>query len=97
MEFGLQLKESGIPLAIGIQNPSSTEKYWNSVPGIQNPRLDSLTWGERKIELQLYATGAEQQNINIFRTECPGKNQLSRIKKVSGPKGWTVISLRACI
>jgi len=22
-----------------IQNPSSTDKYWNAVPGIQNPRL----------------------------------------------------------
>ena len=28
--------ESGIPLTIGIQNPSSTEKYWNPVPGIRN-------------------------------------------------------------
>ena len=40
------LMESGIPLTIVIQNPSSTEKYWNPVPrirnpqcGIQNPRL----------------------------------------------------------
>ena len=40
MESGIQLKESGIPLPIGIQNPSSTDKYWNIVPGIRN------TWGE---------------------------------------------------
>ena len=38
MESGIQLKESGIPLTIVIQNPSSTEKYWNPVPGIQNPQ-----------------------------------------------------------
>ena len=30
--------ESGIPLTIGIQNLSSTEKYWNPVPGIRNPQ-----------------------------------------------------------
>ena len=30
-------KESGIPLAIGIQNPSSTQKDWNPAPGIRNP------------------------------------------------------------
>ena len=34
----LQLKEFGIPVTIGIQNPSSTVKYWNPVPGIRNPR-----------------------------------------------------------
>ena len=54
LEFGIHLKESGIPLTIGIQNPSSTDKE----SGIQylesgtagNPEsktgLDSLTWGE---------------------------------------------------
>ena len=49
VESGIQLKESGIPLKIGIQNPSSTDKDWNPVPGIwnsrprnQNPRLSSV-------------------------------------------------------
>ena len=37
-EPGIQLKESGIPLKIGIQNPSSTKKDLNQVPGIWNPR-----------------------------------------------------------
>ena len=36
-ESGKQLKKSGIPLTIGIQNPSSTDEDWNPVPGIQNP------------------------------------------------------------
>ena len=27
--YGIQLKESGIPLKIGIQDPSSTDKDWN--------------------------------------------------------------------
>ena len=29
MESRIQLKESSIPITIGIQNPSSTDKYWN--------------------------------------------------------------------
>ena len=45
---GTQLHESGIPLTIGIQNPSSTR---NS--GIQNPRL-SWDGGHKK---EKYATG----------------------------------------
>ena len=30
--------ESGIPVTYGIQNQSSTDKDWNPVPGIRNPR-----------------------------------------------------------
>ena len=37
LESGIQLKKSGIPLMIGIQNPSYTDKDWNPVPGIRNP------------------------------------------------------------
>ena len=37
LESGIQLKESRIPLTIEIQNPSSTDKNWNPVPGIRNP------------------------------------------------------------
>ena len=35
--FGRQLEESRILLTIGIQNPSSTDKGCNPVPGIRNP------------------------------------------------------------
>ena len=37
--------------------------------------------------------------MSVYRllTECPGKNQLSGLKKVSGPMGWTVFSLGAWI
>ena len=38
VESEIQLKESGIPLTIGIQNPSSTVKDWNPVSGIRNSR-----------------------------------------------------------
>ena len=38
LESRIQLKESGILLTIGIQNPTSTDKDWNQVPGIGNPR-----------------------------------------------------------
>ena len=34
---GIQLKESGILLKIGIQNPNFTNKDRNPVPGIRNP------------------------------------------------------------
>ena len=34
LESGIQLKESGIALAIGNQNPSSYDKDWNLLPGI---------------------------------------------------------------
>ena len=37
METGIHLKESGILLRIGIQNPSSTDKDWNQEPEIRNP------------------------------------------------------------
>ena len=37
LESGVQLKESGIPLATGIENQSSTDKDWNRVPVIRNP------------------------------------------------------------
>ena len=30
--IGIQLKESEIPLTMGIQNPSSTDKGWDPVP-----------------------------------------------------------------
>ena len=39
LESGIQLKESRIILTTGIQNPSSTDKDWNPVGGIHNPRL----------------------------------------------------------
>ena len=54
LEFGIQLKESEVLLTIGIHNLSATDKDWNEVPGIRNPRawnpesstiLDSLAWG----------------------------------------------------
>ena len=33
LESGIRLPEPGIPLTTGIQNPSSTDKDWNPVPG----------------------------------------------------------------
>ena len=35
---GIQVKESGIPLTIGTQNLNSSDKDWNPVTGIRNPR-----------------------------------------------------------
>ena len=38
LESVIQLNEYEIPLTIGIQIPSSTDRDWNPVPGIRNPR-----------------------------------------------------------
>ena len=40
LESGIQPKESGIPLTIEIQNPSSTDKNWNPVSGIRNQQCE---------------------------------------------------------
>ena len=42
MESGIQLKESGIPLTIGIQNPSFADKDWTVVDALFN------TWAKNK-------------------------------------------------
>ena len=42
LECGIQLKESGIPLMIGIQNPSYSDKYRNPVPAILVKNLETL-------------------------------------------------------
>ena len=39
LESRIQLKKSGIPQKIGIQDSISTYKDWNPRRGIQNPRL----------------------------------------------------------
>ena len=48
LESGIQLKESEILQRNGIQNPSSTDKDWNQVAAIWNPRRGiqnpRLTW-----------------------------------------------------
>ena len=64
LEFGIRNTAQGIRsptntpvLTIGIHNLSETDKDWNEVPGIRNPRawnpesstiLDSLAWGLRR-------------------------------------------------
>ena len=62
LETGIQLQESGIPLTIGIRNPSSTEKdvessTWNPEPTNLNPEsktvLDSLTWGNTRLIVEV--------------------------------------------
>ena len=64
LESAKQLKESGILLTIGIQNPSFTYRDWNPVPrirnpwrGIQNPRL---SW------IPLHGVNPELNPFNIL-------------------------------
>ena len=50
LEFGTQLKKSGLPLTIEIQSPRSTDKDWNPESMVWNPEsknvMDPLTWGD---------------------------------------------------
>ena len=47
VKSGIQLKEFGIPLTTGIQNPRSTDIYWNPE---SKTVLDSLTWGQKQTQ-----------------------------------------------
>ena len=75
LESGLQLKESGIPLTIGIQNPSSTDKYWNPVSGIRNPRCGvhnpRLSW------IPFYESG---HSVNITLVNQHGRHSVDHPK-----------------
>ena len=86
LESGTQLKESGVLLTIGIQNPSSTDKYWNPVPviqnpqrGIQNPRLaalDSLTWSERTQHYNMAVVPAGKSDDSMEWSRSPSDQGL---------------------
>ena len=61
LEYGIQLKESGIPLVTGIRNPISIDKdpefsTCNPESTVWNPEsktvLDYLTWGEKDSQIQ---------------------------------------------
>ena len=63
--WALELKESGISLTIGIQNSSSTNREWNPVPKIRNPRRGIQT--PRLFWLPLHETKDYITN-NVFFT-----------------------------
>ena len=77
LELGIQHKESGIPLTIGIHNPSSTYKDWNQVPGIRNPlcgiQNPRLSW------IPLY----EAILYRAFSVTCPAATQIYWNKKTT--------------
>ena len=67
----IQLKESGIPLTIGIQNQVSTDKGWNPVRGIrdlprgiQNPRPFWMPLHEVKNRRFVGSQVLHQQSLN---------------------------------
>ena len=80
LESGIQLKESGIPLKIGIQHPSSTDI--ESESSSWNPKsksvLYSLIWGENGWgnNKRLGAlTSSERTEYNL----CPGAAPVSSL------------------
>ena len=62
--WNIQLKESRIPLTIEMQNPSSTDKYWNPE---SKTVLDSLTLGDRTL-LTLFVRPGSNAVLHISLT-----------------------------
>ena len=78
---GIQLKESGIPLRIGIQNPSSSDKDWNPIPeirnarrGIQNPRL---SWTPFPLHKVIYISCVNRKSDVKVQPLYPMKQKVS--------------------
>ena len=74
MEYGIQLKDSGIPLTIEIQNPNFNDKFWNTVPGIrnplrgiQNPKLSWIPIHGAKSKVKVYLLGIGETPGNLSR------------------------------
>ena len=96
--------ESGIPLKIGIQNP--TDKHWNSVPGIRNTaqgiRNPTKDWNpESKFHWQCLESGIHGVESRILESNP----RLSWIPlhgaKIDGAQGFwkmqEIVYLRACL
>ena len=62
-EIQKQLKESRIPVTIGIRDPSFTDKDWNPAPGIRNPRRGILN--PRLSWIPLHEVKHEQNHIYL--------------------------------
>ena len=78
LESGIQLKESRIPLTTGIQNPSSSDKYWNQEPRIRNPRCEIRI----QDRLGFPYIGRTQSFCENVEEAKRGKNRLSNAKKL---------------
>ena len=70
VESGKRLKESGIPLTIGVRNPNSSDKNrdsstWNSNlrRGIQNPRLPWIPLRDVTDRSSIYMTIRQRMTI----------------------------------
>ena len=78
---------------IGIQNPSSTDKDWNPVPGIRNPEsktvLDSLTWGHHPAWL------SSQGFIKIYMYHRLTENQTEPGKTSRNISVWIIIPVKS--
>lgn len=60
LESGIQLKDSGIPLTIGVHNPSSIEKDWNRVP----LNLESVAWNPESW-IPFYRTTCNREVLSV--------------------------------
>ena len=80
--LALELKEPGISLTIGIQNPSSTNRDWNQVPEIRNPWRGIQT--PRLFWLPLHGTKDYITNNVFFTLFFPWFYRLPAIWSLAG-------------
>ena len=89
LESGKRLKESRIPLTTGIQNPSSSDKYWNQEPGIRNPRCEiqkpRLSW--IPLHGANYGRDPFNQNFRKFRSKTQSIGSVQP-ENFPGRTGW---------
>ena len=85
LESVIQLKESGILFAIGIQNPSSTDKDWNPVPRIRNPwrgiQTPRLPWIPSHWAKQMIRNGTWTDHETLFKGTTGTKITIILTKK----------------
>ena len=104
VESGIQIKESGIPLTIGIRNPSSTDKNPESTPWSQESVawnrqsktvLDSLIWQSDLILSVVYSRLQDKKyGREVFLYEKGKQIQVDYwSNQERGQPGGTVMSI----
>ena len=87
LESGIQPKESGIPLTIEIQNPSSTDKNWNPVSGIRNPQCEVWKGRERKVREEKRREGKGREGKGKKGKRREGRRREGKEREKKGMEG----------
>ena len=90
------LVESGIPLTIEKQNPSSTDKNWNPVSGIRNPQCEVWKGRERKVREEKSREGKGKKGKRREERRREGKEREKKGMEGKGREGkgreWKAVS-----